>query len=373
MTTKYAFYLVVDNRLEVAASTVAASLAQRWGQDVHIFVEGTIDPAGIRLRHPGIYYHENALARYLPEGLPESVKWPKIVYMRLFAPQLLNDYERLIYLDADILPLEVDERIWTLPLGNAIGAVQDFEVTNLAPVAVGGRKRDWLDSIGVRSERYFNSGVLVFDTAYWATLDINTSLSDFVKKYSSSVRMFDQDFLNYLFQDNWRELSPAWNYQASLFLLGVDYLCPPVFLHFSKIEKPWMGQFVPEIDDIDKMGHISFVNAARSLGLDPSGLLEPKKINPLSRAKYRLRRKLSELGIQTGKEKRLRRALQRKYIDAFDYLRIGASEARFCDGLSGSSIDLPLPHVVFDGKALRSPVSGRLKRLLTDHDAEGRS
>lgn len=363
MMSQHAFYFVVDDRLAPVASTVARRLVDLWQQDVHIFVESSSVYSEYRIQMPGIYYHHNVLGQFLPDNLPESRKWPKIVYMRLFAPQFLTSYDRLAYLDADILPLRSDPQLWTLPLGNSIAAVQDFEVTHDAPAAVGMDKRQWLDSIGVRGERYFNSGVLLFDTQYWLKVDIGARLSEFVGRYAAGMKMFDQDFLNFVFQDNWRELSPAWNYQASLFGVGLEDLHPPVFLHFSKIEKPWMGQFIKSVEDIDNFGHSFLSKLAISAGVDLSGLLSPKKINPISRFKYSLRRKASEHGFQTKKERRLRQAVAQKYANLASYFHLAIEERRFAD----SPVQHGLPdnrEAIFDGKALRMPASNSLRSAL---------
>lgn len=354
MNDNAAFYLVVDELLEPVASIVACRIFDLWQKPVHIFVEGRASRKREMSPRPSIFYHENVLGALVPEGLPEDTKWPRIVYARIFAPRFLSHYSRLIYLDADILPLATDQRIWTMPLEHGVGVVQDCG--RLGEVSIDGlSRRDWLRSIGVLGDHYFNSGVLVLDTAHWLTIDFDSQLRSYASRYGSATTYFDQDFLNFALQGQWTVLSPAWNFQACLFPLGLEEICPPIFLHFSKYEKPWLGQFDPSIEDIDKLGFEHLTGLAALLGFDLAPLRRTKKVDPLSRMKNRLRRHLSQCGLQSGKERRLRRAAQRQRADVLAHL------AHFRPGDGAFLSDRPL---LFDGKVLRMPASDFMRDLL---------
>lgn len=358
MTTRSAFYLVVDERLEPVASVLACRLFDLWGKPVHVFVEGHAPGRRSISGRPGVFFHDNLLGDLVPQGLPEDSKWPRIVYSRIFAPRFLRQYDRLIYLDADILPLGTDEAIWTMPLEYGVGVVQDCG--RLGEGVCGVSRRDWLRSIGVHGDRYFNSGVLVLDTERWLAIDFDGLLRRYAQDYGSATTYFDQDFLNFAFQEQWTSLSPSWNFQASLFPLALDEICPPLFLHFSKYEKPWLGQFDPAIDDIDKLGYEHLTALAALYKVDLSTLRKVKKTHPLSRLKNGFRRQLSSKGLQSGKERFLRRAAERQRADIVAYLvalRLLAAEE--CQGQK-----LQRQVSVFDGKVLRMPASDLIRTLL---------
>nr|WP_252193169.1 glycosyltransferase [Rhizobium sp. CSW-27] len=315
-----------------------------------------------------IFYHYNELDSLLPDGLPGDDRWPRIVYARIFAPERLRSYTRLIYLDADILPLGIDQSIWAVSLSGGVGAIRDF--ATIASSAVPGRsKRDWLDSVGIRGGRYFNSGVLVIDVERWLTIDFRQLLPAYVAAFAKNMTFFDQDFLNYALQDIWSELSPRWNFQASLFNWGVDMLCRPLFVHFSKYEKPWFGQFDPEICDIDKLGHEYLVALCSADGIDLSGLRRPKKVDVLSRCKFFLRRHMSSAGMPSAKEKRLRNMADRLRSDFLEYVRCFSEEGRFADGWRPEA---PAENrvAVFDGKVLRLPASAMMRNILQNPSSQ---
>lgn len=301
---RQAFYYIVDERLAGVTSVLACRLVGLWDRDVHIFVESNKGKAAEyldnRIEHPRIFYHDRKLEPYLPAELPESTKWPSIVYSRIFAPRFLREYDRVIYLDADILPIRRSEQIWTLPLPHGLAAVHDYAVTHDSPFAHN-TKTEWLRSIGVSDNRYFNSGVLVIDVKRWLEVDFSTLLTRYVESHGENMRMFDQDFLNSIFQGKWSELSPSWNFQATIFDLDVDKLFPPVFLHFSKIDKPWMGRFDANIDDIDKLSYVYLTSLANSCDVDISYLFSERKISLYSKFRYYLRKKMSESGIRSLK------------------------------------------------------------------------
>ena len=81
---------------------------------------------------------------------------------------------------------------------------------------------------------------MILDQKMWAQVDFARELLDYMAKHGTSARMQDQDFLNCFFQDRWTELSPRFNYQKAHFNYGYERVFPPVFLHFSSFQKPWL-------------------------------------------------------------------------------------------------------------------------------------
>ncbi|MCA0276799.1 MAG: hypothetical protein LCH86_12410 [Proteobacteria bacterium] len=366
ISTENAFYYVVDERLVDMAFILAGQINDIWKQDVHIFVESSGGSQGVgeRRQRPGVYYHDNLLTPFLPKNLPESGKWPAIVYLRVFAPSFLKNYKRLIYLDVDILPVRAEERIWDLDLNGSLGAVHDYEVTHNSPVR-GMTRQGWLESIGVFGGRYFNSGVLVLDTKSWCTIDFASALEEFARKYRRGMKMFDQDFLNCYFQDTWKELSPGWNYQASIFSQGLDRVSSPVFIHFSKPDKPWKGRFCSDVLDIDNIGNEFLRRLAANASIDISFHIDPVRHSYFTVKKLNLRRSLSKLGVTTKKERKLRREWDLRRQNLAEYLERARNDGRFADGWNVTNRPLDC-RPVFDGKTLRLPVPEDVVAMLGD-------
>ncbi len=197
MSQPHAIFFVVDEELADLAGAAAVQMSSLWDCDFHIFVERR-DPA-CTLREIGggrIRYHYDRLARFLPAGLPEFGRWPRIVYLRLFAPQLLTGYRRVLYLDADTLAFEGDPAIWDVPLPSGLGAVDDLGLVATGPE--GCDRAAWLRGIGVTSGRYANSGVLLIDPALWVGTDFAAALSRFFAAFPGASYP-DQDFLAHHF------------------------------------------------------------------------------------------------------------------------------------------------------------------------------
>jgi len=361
-----AFYLVVDENYLNIASIQAFRLASLWNVDVHVFIEGRITKNS-ELKYvsdPKIFYHHDELGKYLPKGLPESAKWPTIVYLRMFAPSVLQNYQRLVYLDADILPLRKDDFIWSVPLPSGLGAVHDTDVVCSAPSGqhYAGKnskeaKEGWLKGIGLENKRYFNSGVLLIEPEKWLQKNWADLLSTYVQSFGESMRMFDQDFLNFTFQGIWTELSPRYNFQASIMGFGYENTINPIFLHFSLTDKPWLGRYVSDIMDLDQAAFLSYERIFANSGFLIQDVKNPKKISKVSRAKCHLRRWLSEHGWITHKERALRKKWSTQQDELNTFFETAAVSDYFADKLGypfhrASDVELK-----FDGKRLRACLS----------------
>ncbi|MFT3690400.1 glycosyltransferase family 8 protein [Paenirhodobacter sp.] len=346
-----AIYLVTDDRLSDIAGLQAQRLAEQWQCDVHIFVERRDPAKSVRefRQNDRIRYHYEKLGDLVPEGLPEDRKWPRIVYMRLFAPSVLAQYDRLLYLDADILSLRAEPAIWNVELPAGIGAVSDIATLDSAPYDMKGVSREkWLASIGVTSGRYLNSGMLLIDTAKWLRIDFATELRRYFAAYPEAAR-YDQDFLAHLFDGRWTELSPRLNYQAYVMELGLTRAIAPVFVHFCRTQKPWYGDSrgwrAPTAPGYTEIYQEMF----RAAGLDPEDYTRPNKVNAVRRARYRLRLWLRRFGVISGRERRDIDTWQKRSDAFLHFMQNGLATGQFADE-SRKLLDAPRCAPVFDGR-----------------------
>lgn len=99
-----AFYITVDDGYFGIGLAQARRLRKLWQIDVHVFVEGAGGVERDSSGNDGIFLHRNLMQGLIPDDLPSTKNWPRIVYGRIFAPYVMPQYDRLIYIDADVFP-----------------------------------------------------------------------------------------------------------------------------------------------------------------------------------------------------------------------------------------------------------------------------
>lgn len=307
---KAAVFLTVDSRFRTLGYAQALHIARSQLLDVHLFDEGE-DDGGALAPAPGVFVHRRRLAPLVDGKLPASGKWPHVVYGRLFVPDLLAGYDRLIYLDADVAVSGDLDPLLTLDLEDkAIAAVQDADLWGgKSPVAGFSGKSEWLRAIGVRADVYFNSGVLLIDVARYRQAAPSASIGAYFDAYGDKVTMWDQDFLNFVFQGKWKELSPIWNFQAIAMEAGYAPLLRPVIHHFNEIQKPWhRGYYFG-----DPVFTAYFERIAAEAGVDFAAFPPFVRAGGWRRSKYFVRDWLHRAGVRWRMpRRRVREALERR-------------------------------------------------------------
>ncbi|MDK3074953.1 glycosyltransferase [Sedimentitalea sp. JM2-8] len=365
--SRHAFYFVVDRGYFPLCETISQELLRLFDADIHIFVEDTTltELPKVHLTDLRVHHHLNRLTPCAPSDLPTDAKWPVVVYLRIFAPQFLLDYDRVVYLDADIMPMRADPFLWEAPLPGGVGCVQDYAALDNAPTAKRGadslspteKKKRWLRSIGVEQFEYFNSGVLILTPKLWVQTDWARELSNYVAKYKDTIAMFDQDFLNCYLQGKWTDFSPRYNFQYSIMNFGLEKDLVPIFAHFSTGDKPWFGRHAANIRDLDKVACDFFTKGLSDLGYEASAFRRPQRRDLFSRLKIRFRRRLSEMGMMPRKERKLRRQWAENTRVMVDYLNRARREGRFADNIPEVSVERSSTCLRFDGKTLRSDIA----------------
>lgn len=179
-----------------------------------------------------IFYNVDDLAadsiRYAETKLPETKNFRGTIaaMYRLLIPDLLpNEFEKIIYLDADtIINLDI-AKLWNIDLKNfPIAATPHFfAFPDLGII----QNSIQIDSDKIDPHDYFNSGVLIFDLNKIKKL-FNTkgkllnSCVDILLKNPRNNSL-DQDALNILFKNNFFKLPSKFNRLVSWINLTSDY------------------------------------------------------------------------------------------------------------------------------------------------------
>lgn len=168
------------------------------------------------------------------------------VYLRIALPiAFAQDYDRILYLDADIFVQGGDvSALLNVDMGaHAIAAVRD-NVQWRTPTRQNARNT----MNGVPSSSYFNAGIMLMDVKTYLEQDIMDRCITFGRKHRDVLKRHDQNLYNAVLLDDWAELSPMWNWQFSKAARFFSTLVSPHIIHFIGPAKPWKdreGQFEP--------------------------------------------------------------------------------------------------------------------------------
>ena len=165
------------------------------------------------------------------------------VYYRLLIPYILERYEKIIYLDCDIICLEdIAKIINDEPTDAVIEASRD--IFNLDKANKEGK--EYTAQLGLKN--YFNAGVLVFNTAAFTKTISQDKL--FSMANLSYIKYADQCILNIACEGKVRFLDMAWNVMTFRDMeLPHPYIREykiakehPYIIHY--IDKPWKQFYV---------------------------------------------------------------------------------------------------------------------------------
>lgn len=159
----------------------------------------------------------------------------KAAYARLFLSDFLQEQDRCIYLDTDLLIcVDLNELYETNLKGHIAGCVNDISVR--APNSLALQMYRLKQNFGLQNpEMYFNSGVMLIDLNAWRKHEIGKkSVQIGIEKFDF-LDSQDQDVLNISLEGHWLALDVRWNtsqYEAKQYFdNGI--------LHLIGKVKPW--------------------------------------------------------------------------------------------------------------------------------------
>lgn len=153
-------------------------------------------------------------------------------YYRIFIADLFPQYDKVIYLDSDIVLNRDVAELFKYNLGNnMVGASQDYLVANTDIFG------DYVENVlGISRSAYFNAGVLVINAKQFRKSHMKKQFIDLLNTYTFVVAQ-DQDYLNILCRDKVLWVDSKWNVQMSE---PVERSHSKIGLvHYNFAEKPW--------------------------------------------------------------------------------------------------------------------------------------
>lgn len=186
------------------------------------------------------------ITNQLFSDFPETGAYSLACYLRLLAPSLLADVDKVLYLDCDIIVNAQLDELWNIELeGYSVAAVLDATLSY--HIVKGYLGYDYWE------DGYFNSGVLLMNLKYWREHGVQEKLVSYLN--SHKVALPDQDALNIVLHGSIRFIHPKWNCHVGHFAFP-----PLVFpsqkkyiktlwsgakiIHFTGPTKPWFVECV---------------------------------------------------------------------------------------------------------------------------------
>lgn len=179
-------------------------------------------------------------------------------YYRLFIGEIFEKYEKILYLDSDLIINRDIAQLFNTELSDySLGACLDTNIANYMFVREDDKKymsdfRNYMRNTFkyYDSKRYFNSGVLLINIKNFR----KTKLSDLLDLARNNTKYFhDQNVLNVAFANDFKILPPEWNTQVHIKYyptyrqqLPIDtikiydsYEIVPAILHYTYHPKVW--------------------------------------------------------------------------------------------------------------------------------------
>lgn len=162
------------------------------------------------------------------------------IYYRIFIPSLYKEYNKALYLDADIVVVDDISKLYFEDLkDNLLGAITD-EVVNSNETF----SKYATDVLGIEAEEYFNSGILVMNLEKLREEKVESKFVHLLGKYNFDVIAPDQDYLNYLCRGRVKYIHKGWDKMALITdeKFNDDDLH---LIHYNMFQKPWKYSDVP--------------------------------------------------------------------------------------------------------------------------------
>lgn len=201
------------------------------------FVIATPDPMelpawaedlGIRLHQPRDVEAVGNIKRFGGTLVP--------LFRLYLAKELGHVYRRILYLDCDMFVEGGDiDRLLSLDIGpHPLAAVRDYQQLT-KPRAL---SREF-SAAGLAQVPYFNSGLLLIDTAAFEAQEVRQRSLQTATTYPQAMVFADQSLLNLALHGGFAELSPAWNWQWNFDFPLVPLRYPVFVRHFIGPKKPF--------------------------------------------------------------------------------------------------------------------------------------
>ena len=181
-----------------------------------------------------------------------NTKYSSEIYFRILAPTIMEEYDYVIFCDADLIVLDDIAKLLDFDCSqNLLGAVRDYEGIANCYNNNYERTKYRITELGIKSfENYFVSGVLVMNIKKINEKYSEKELLDLA--VSKKWAQYDQDLLNYFCKDDVKIIDAEWDFVEDIdniyHSLPANLLDEyeksekdPKIIHYSGNRKPWIN------------------------------------------------------------------------------------------------------------------------------------
>ncbi len=163
-----------------------------------------------------------------------------VTYYRLFIASLFPQYDKVLYLDCDLVVLGDVSELYRVELGdNILGAAPEEFVQNTKEF------REYAQSaLGVDPDGYVNAGVLLMNLAKFRENEIEERFIKLITEHDFDLLDPDQAYLNYLCQGLIHVLPNGWNKEP----MPIPCEGKKNIVHYALYKKPWQYEDVMDGD-----------------------------------------------------------------------------------------------------------------------------
>ncbi|MBQ6449973.1 glycosyltransferase family 8 protein [bacterium] len=165
-------------------------------------------------------------------------------YYRFFIGEIFRRFDKILYLDTDMIAMSDPQELFALPLDDKIFA-GGTDRCHFLPI-----EDNWRSyvatTLGIPLAQYFCAGIMLMNIAKMRAAQL---LIRSLQKLDElgTPQLVDQDVLNSLFADKTLVLPPCWNVMWSVFLQGSKreqtlykkQALPAKIIHYDSKVKPW--------------------------------------------------------------------------------------------------------------------------------------
>lgn len=157
-----------------------------------------------------IFIPAQGVITYLEENNLPKLRGSYSTYLKLFVLDKLSEYDKAIYLDADVIVAGNISGMVDMDLGdNVVAMALDVE-----PVI---RKLQGISE----PEKWYNAGVMVFNVPVYLNKNGQKLVMDFIKNNKLTLYFHEQDIINTLFRNEILEMSNRFNMQTIYLHIGL--------------------------------------------------------------------------------------------------------------------------------------------------------